>query len=174
MSSTTPNRHLPYPELGDSADVPRDIKALALALDSGGSTGVSVLSQAQVRDVGEQSQRRAGRVLTAADFTNMGLSAPLGLWDLGDLTAASGNGRILSNKGGVGFTTGITGSAIEAAQFAGSTGQALYISDTGAADPFRIKTGSWGCWFRVAKRATQQDVFSKWGGFLFCRYGSFL
>jgi microcystin-dependent protein len=30
----TPNRSLPYPELGDSADVPRDIKALADALDA--------------------------------------------------------------------------------------------------------------------------------------------
>ena len=31
---TTPNFHLPYPELTDSPDVPRDIKALALALDT--------------------------------------------------------------------------------------------------------------------------------------------
>jgi microcystin-dependent protein len=30
----TPNLSLPYPELGDSADVPRDIKALADALDA--------------------------------------------------------------------------------------------------------------------------------------------
>ena len=161
MTLTTPNRGLPYPELGDSADVPRDIKALALALDSGGASGLNVLSQAQVRDIGEQGQRRAGRVLTATDFTNMGLSAPLGLWNLGDLTDASGNGRVLSNKGGVAFTSGITGAALEAAQFAGSTGQALYIADTGAADPFRIKTGSWGCWFRTAKRGAQQRPLSK-------------
>jgi len=31
---TTPNLRLPYPELTDSPDVPRDIKALALALDA--------------------------------------------------------------------------------------------------------------------------------------------
>ena len=30
---TTPTRKLPYPELSDSPDVPRDIKALALAVD---------------------------------------------------------------------------------------------------------------------------------------------
>src|SRR4029078_8953716 len=127
VTQFTPNRHIPYPELGDSADVPRDIKALALSLDSGGAVGVNVLSQVQVRDIGEQGQRRAGRVLAATDFTNMGLVARAGLWNLGDLTDASGNGRVLSNKGGVAFTTGITGAALEAAQFSGSTGQALYI-----------------------------------------------
>lgn len=33
MPATTPNRKYPYPVPGDSIDVPRDIKALALAID---------------------------------------------------------------------------------------------------------------------------------------------
>jgi len=158
MTLTTPNG-VPYPELADTADVPRDIKALAQKLDN--TVGARPLASTQVRDVGEQGQIRAGRQLTAADFTRMGLSAPLGLWNLGDLTDASGNARTLSNKGGVPFVPGITGAAIEAAQFVGSTGQALYIVDTGASDPFRIRTGSWGCWFRTAKRGVNQYALSK-------------
>src|SRR3954469_457656 len=121
------------------------------------------ISAIQVQDVGNSGQIRAGRVLTPADFTNMGLSTPLGLWNLGTVNDASGNARNLTNKGAVTFDTGITGSAAEAAVFTGSTGQALYIADTGAADPFRIRTGSWGGWFRTAKRGTQQIVFSKSG-----------
>jgi hypothetical protein len=55
------------------------------------------------------------------------------------------------------------GAATEAAIFAGSTGQALYILDTGVADPLRIRTGSFGCWFRTAKRGINQFILSKWG-----------
>ena len=51
---------------------------------------------------------------------------------------------ILLNKGAVPFDVGINGQANTAAKFVGSTAQALYISDTGATDPFRIKTGSIG------------------------------
>jgi hypothetical protein len=93
----------------------------------------------------------------------MGLSAPLGLWNLSDLSDVSGNGRPLSNKGAVGFAAGINGASNTAAQFIGSTAQVLYISDTGAADSFRIKVGSWGCWLRTAKRSTVQAVMGKWG-----------
>jgi len=115
----------------------------------------------QVRDIGESNQIRAGRVLTAADFTNIGLAAPAGLWNLSNVNDSSGNARTLTNKGTVPFGPGITGAATEAAVFAGSTAQALYIADTGAADPFRIKTGSWGCWFRTAKRGVNQYLVSK-------------
>ena len=66
-----------------------------------------------------------------------------------------GSGGPLVNLGAVPFGVGINGLAATAAVFAGSTGQALYIADTGAADPFRIRTGSWGCWFRTAKRGTE-------------------
>jgi hypothetical protein len=117
-----------------------------------------------VSDIGQSGQIRAGRQLAATDFTNMGLAVPLGLWNLGDLTDASGNGRALTNKGSVPFGVGINGTATTAAQFAGSTAQALYIADTGGADPFRIKTGSWGCWFRTAKRTQVQYLMAKAGG----------
>src|SRR4029077_721839 len=114
-----------------------------------------------VGEVGVSGQIRAGRQLTATDFTAMGLSVPAGLWNLSDLTDASGNGRALTNKGSVPVGVGINGTATTAAQFAGSTAQALYIADTGAADPFRIKTGSWGCCSRTAKRATSQFLLVK-------------
>ena len=111
---------------------------------NGLSPPASVLTGARVLDVGVVNQVRAGRQLTLADFTNLGLSAPAGLWNLSNLTDVSGNGRTLVNKGSVPFATGINGAASTAAQFSGNTGQALYIADTGAADPFRIKTGSLG------------------------------
>ena len=113
---------------------------------------------------GWSGQIRAGRQLTAADFTALGLSAPAGLWNLSDLTDVSGNGRALTNKGAVPFGVGINGLASTAAVFAGATTQALYIANAGAADPFRIKTGSWGCWFRTAKRATGVCLLTKRGG----------
>jgi hypothetical protein len=124
---------------------------------------LAVLSAIPVLDVGVANQIRAGRQLTAADFVNMGLNAPAGLWNLSDLTDVSGNGRNLSNKGAVGFASGINGSANTAAQFTGAVGQALYIPDTGAGDPFRLRTGSWGCWFKTAKRSTFNMLIDKYG-----------
>jgi len=126
------------------------------------SGSVPVITAAPVLDVGQANQIRAGRQLTVADFTALcGLpSTPVGLFNLSDLTN-QGSGGPLVNKGSVPFGVGINGVATTAAQFAGSTGQALYISDTGAADPFRIRTGSWGCWFRTAKRATWQTTMGK-------------
>jgi hypothetical protein len=124
---------------------------------------LSVVTAQPVLDIGIINQIRAGRQLTAADFTNMGLSAPVALWNLSDVSDASGNGRVLLNKGAVPFTSGINGGANTAALLTGSTAQALYISDTGAADPFRIKTGSLGCWFKTAKLGTPQDLIAKWG-----------
>ena len=120
-----------------------------------------VISGVPVLDVGLINQIRAGRQLTAADFTNMGLSAPAGLWNLSDLSDVSGNGRNLLNKGAVPFDIGINGTAATAAKFIGNNTQALYISDTGASDPFRIKTGSIGCWFRATKN----------NGYLVSKYG---
>lgn len=119
-------------------------------------------SARQVLDTGIANQIRAGRALTLTDFTVLlGLSAPLGLWNLSDLTDASGNARALTNRGAVAFTTGITGAAGEAAQFTGGD-KALYRVDAGGADPFRIQTGSWGCWFRTPKHdGTGQMLISK-------------
>jgi hypothetical protein len=161
----TPILQLPYPASTDTADVPRDVQALAVKLDAvvPAQAGKTAVVSSLVGDVGLVGQVRAGRQLAASDFTTLGLSAPRGLWNLSDLTDASGNARNLTNKGGVSFSPGINGLSATAAQFSGSTSQALYIADTGAADPFRIGTGSWGCWFRTAKRGVSQTVVSKWG-----------
>jgi Concanavalin A-like lectin/glucanases superfamily len=162
VPGTTPNIGLTYPLLSEAADIEAAVKPLALQLDAMRVGRRALVYSAQpVRDIGEVGQIRAGRQLAASDFTAMGLSAPLGLWNLGSLADASGNARNLTNKGTVPFTTGINGAATTAAQFAGSTAQALYIADTGAGDPFRIRTGSWGCWFRTAKRGTAQRLLSK-------------
>ena len=48
MTGTTPNLALPYPELSDTADVPRDIKALADALDTRGRQIVTTLPSSPV------------------------------------------------------------------------------------------------------------------------------
>jgi Concanavalin A-like lectin/glucanases superfamily len=163
----TPVHQLPYPELSDPADVPQDIKELAQAIDAliptvpvippggGGFVNIPVL------EVGMPGQNRAGRQLAPADFTNLGLAAPLGLWNLSNLTDASGNNRTLVNKGSVPFGAGINAQAASCAVFAGSTGQALYFDDQGTNDPLRIRTGSWGAWFRTAKRGTAQYVMAK-------------
>lgn len=126
-------------------------------------TDLSVISNTQVFDVGVDSQIRAGRELSATDFTNMGLSAPIGLWNLSNTNDSSGNGRNLTNKGAVGFSDGISGLATTAARFSGSSSQALYILDTGASDPFRVKTGTIGCWFKSGKRGANQTCVSKRG-----------
>jgi hypothetical protein len=162
----TPVLGLPYPQASDTADVPRDMQALAVKLDAvvPAQAGKTAVVSSLVGDVGQVGQVRAGRQLAVSDFTVLGLSAPRGLWNLSDLTDASGNARGLTNKGGVSFSPGINGLSATAAQFAGSTAQALYIADTGAADPFRISTGSWGCWFRTAKRSSSQRLLSKDGG----------
>lgn len=122
---------------------------------------LSVISALPVLAVGQVGQIRAGRQLTAADFTNMGLSAPLGLWNLSDLTDVSGNGRHLLNKGAVPTTVGINGLPNTAARFVGNPAQGLYIPDTGAADPFRMRTGSYGCWFKTRRQLVEQIIMSR-------------
>ena len=141
---TTPNLGLPRYSGADPADYPTQTNAITDLLDTKVAGRRVAVTAQPILDVGVLGQVRAGRQLTASDFTALGLSAPLGLWNLSDLSDASGNGRALRNKGAVPFGPGINGAASTAAVFAGSTGQALYISDTGAADPFRIKTGRGG------------------------------
>lgn len=128
-----------------------------------GPTGsdLVVVTAQDLLAVGVSGQAVAGRQLTAADFTDMGLSAPQGLWNLGSTADVSGNGRTLTNKGSVAFTNGINGDANTAAQFTGAATKALYITDTGSNDPFRIKSGSVGCWFRTAKGGEFQGLVSK-------------
>lgn len=132
-----------------------------------GDQGSAAISVAQsglpVLDVGIAGQIRAGRQLTVADFTRMGLSTPAGLFNLSDLSNLGAAASPLVNKGSIPFGVGINGLAATAAVFSGSTAQALYISDVGAADPFRIRAGSVGCWFRTAKRSLQQFLMSKDG-----------
>lgn len=125
-----------------------------------GSDLVVVTAQ-DLLEVGVSGQIKAGRQLTASDFTALGLSAPQGLWNLGSTADASGNGRTLTNKGSVAFTNGINGAATTAAQFTGSGTKVLYLTDTGASDPFRLKAGTVGCWFRTAKRGEFQALVSK-------------
>lgn len=123
--------------------------------------GDKPLDAAPVLDVGLSGQVRAGRQLAVADFTTLlGLSTPVGLFNLGDLTNL-GSGGNLVNKGTVAFGPGITGAATEAAIFTGSSAKALYVADTGGSDPFRIRTGSWGCWFKTAKFGSTQSVMAK-------------
>jgi len=122
---------------------------------------LDVISAVRVSGVGIINQIRAGRQLTLADFTDLGLSAPVALWNLASTSDSSGNGRTLTNKGTVTFASGINGAAGTAAQFTGAVGQALYIADTGASDPFRIKVGSIGCWFRTPHKGSIQSLITK-------------
>lgn len=140
--------------------------ARTLSYDTGtvwtnASGAVAVASALPVLDVGVAGQIRAGRQLTVADFTALGLTQPIGLWNLSDLSNLGSDARALSNKGAVPFGVGINGLAATSAVFAGSASQALYIPDSGVADPLRIRTGSFGCWFRTAKRGVQQHAISK-------------
>jgi hypothetical protein len=136
--------------------------AFTTAAITAGQGTTSARVARSVLATGITNQTRAGRQLTVADFTGMGLSTPVGLFNLGSTTNL-GSGGALVNKGAVTFAPGVTGTASEAAQFTGTTAQALYIADAGAADPFRIATGSVGCWFRTAKRSTTQMLVTKWG-----------
>ncbi|MET0786409.1 MAG: LamG-like jellyroll fold domain-containing protein [Paenisporosarcina sp.] len=126
-------------------------------------SNLAVVSDLPVLEPGLANQIRAGRTLLPIDFTNMGLAAPIGLWNLSDLTDVSGNGRNLINKGSVPFGIGINGVAASAAVFSGAVAQGLYIADTGVSDPFRVKTISYGCWFRTGKQGIVQDIMGKWG-----------
>jgi hypothetical protein len=157
----TPNFALPYYQGSDPADGATQQQALAVKLDTVLKPFAPVTVTTLVGETGQTAQARAGRQLALSDFTALGLSAPQGLWNLSNLTDASGNSRALSNKGTVTFSPGVNGAVTTAAQFTGSTAQALYIADTGAADPFRIPTGSWGCWTRTAKRGANQTLVSR-------------
>src|SRR5262245_43694135 len=109
-SGQTPVLHIPYPTPDDNVDVPRDIKAVTDWLDAdGGMRGKAVYTQQPVLDVGLLGQVRAGRQLAPADFTDMGLVTPAGLWNLSNVSDSSGNGKTLTNKGTVPFGVGING-----------------------------------------------------------------
>ena len=120
-------------------------------------SAIAVLSAAPILDTGWTAQIRAGRVLTPSDFTAMGLSNPIGLWNLTNVNDSSGNGNNLTNlSNGVLFGRGITNTQPEAAFWGPlQTTGCLYRADAGAADPFRISTGSCGCWTHTAVTRAQ-------------------
>ena len=123
---------------------------------------LSVLVQQAILDIGMPNQIRAGRVLTLTDFTNIGLSAPEALWNFSNvLTDASGNNHTLTDRGSVTFIRGIDGQNSSCVQFNGSN--ALYISDIGSGDAFRLRVGTFAAWVRTSKQATFQNIISKRG-----------
>jgi hypothetical protein len=99
----TPNFALPYYQGSDPADGATQQQALAVKLDTVLKPFAPVTVSSLVGETGQTAQARAGRQLALSDFTSLGLSAPRGLWNLSDLTDASGNGRTLSNRNAVGF-----------------------------------------------------------------------
>lgn len=155
----TPSAQLALPAIAgsDSPDVPRDLNAVITALEA----NVKYIATKDILSGGQVGQIQLGRPLLLADFTTQGYTAPVGLYGLADLTDSSGNAASLSNKGTVTFGTGLFGAATEAAIFVGSTAQVLYRADTGAADPFRLRTGSWGGFFKCTKRGVLQYILSR-------------
>jgi Concanavalin A-like lectin/glucanases superfamily len=127
---------------------------------------LEVLVQQAILDIGIPGQIRAGRMLTLEDFSNIGLVPPVGLWNFsGDFTDSSGNGLNLTAKattaGNPTFERGIDGVDSTAVQFNGTN--ALYINDSGAADPLRLQIGSFGAWVRTAKQGANQSILTKRG-----------
>lgn len=119
------------------------------------------ISQRQVLETGMVGQTRAGRQLTPTDFTDCGAAAPIGLYNCSNVSDSSGNGYNLTNKSGlVAFGVGIEGAASTAAVLTAAADQGLYRSDSGGADPFRIKTGSVGVWFRSSSPGTFGDMYA--------------
>lgn len=157
MPTTSTKRQLRAPLLSEPPNGPVQIGNLVADLEA----EVGYPAARSVLITGAAGQTVAGRQLTAADFTDMGLLAPRALWNLSDVSDASGAGLGLTNKGAVPFGVGIEGAAATAAVFAGSTAQALYRDDTGAADPLRTGTGSFGAWIRNAKRGVDQTFLAK-------------
>lgn len=112
---------------------------------------------------GVAGQARAGRLLTLADFTALGLNAPAGLYNLDSLNDSSGNGRTLNNTtAAVAFTgTNHVGSANSAAVFTNNNAMGLFLAD-GNGGPFNPRTISVGCWFICQKRGgVSQRLLSK-------------
>jgi len=165
MPTNTPRLQIPVPGPGDPfKPVSVDLPAMAARIDAiAAREPGAVYAASPVLDVGQLFQLRAGRTLVPTDFTTLlGLSAPLGLWNLASVNDDSGNVRNLTNKGSVPFGIGINGAASSAAVFAGATSQALFLADVGGADPFRVKTGTFAAWQRTSKRSTDQVILSKY------------
>lgn len=155
---TTTKRSLRYPPgTGVTPDVARDLGYLTADLEA----EIGLVAQRAVLDTGQVGQTRAGRQLAVQDFTDCGAAAPIGLYNCSDTSDASGNGYTLTNKSGlVAFGVGIEGAASTAAVLTGASNQGLYRSDSGGADPFRIKTGSVGAWFKSPRPNSGLDFYA--------------
>lgn len=125
-------------------------------------TDLDVLVQQAILDIGIPGQIRAGRQLTLADFTNLGLAAPVGLWNFSNNpNDSSGAGLNLTAKGTAVYNRGIEGIDSTAAVFDGS--KAFYLADTGTSDPFRLKVGTFAAWVRSPKQGVYQSIMTKRG-----------
>src|SRR3954469_2256930 len=165
----TPNYQFPYYQGSDLVDGPTQQQALAQKLDTviKAAAPSSVLAAAPVLDVGMVGQIRAGRQLTVADFTNLGLIQPTGLWNLsggGFNLGSVGSAGTVVNAGTILADAGINGVASTCVLFPGYSGsptQALYVINANAGG-MQLTNGLWGCWFRTAKRGVAQTILSKW------------
>jgi len=122
---------------------------------------LDVLLQQSIFDIGMPNQIRAGRMLGAQDFTDLGLAVPEALWNLSNANDSSGNGHNLTDKGGVTFARGIDGVDTHSAEFSGAS--ALYVNDVGSADALRVRVGTFAAWVRTAKQGVVQTILSKRG-----------
>jgi hypothetical protein len=121
---------------------------------------LDVLVQQAVLAVGVSGQIRAGRSLSIDDFAALGLDPPVALWNFaGGFTDSSGNGHDLTAKGDPTYALGLDGAVDGSVQLNGSN--ALFIPDTGAGDPFRVRVGSFGAWVKTAKRDSFQGILTK-------------
>jgi hypothetical protein len=125
-------------------------------------SALDVVTAQPVLDIGIINQIRAGRQLSLADFTGIGLNDVRALWNLSNANDSSGNARHLTIKGDVPFAPGINGLPATAAQFSGSTAQALYIPDA-ANGPFALRQGSIGIWHRCSRKGYSNYFFVRSG-----------
>jgi hypothetical protein len=101
------------------------------------------------------------------------LTGLLAFYNLSDLTDASGNGRTLTNNGGVTFSSGKIGNA---ATFNGSN----YLENNNI-DLSGATQASFSLWLKTSSQTTgQKNMFGRWGGsiqpgseqFLFTTFGN--
>lgn len=140
---TTPNRSLPYPELSDTPDVPRDLKALAEKSD----TEMGVLAQAD-STLRTDLNTVSGRVTTAQNAANAAQSTA------NNAVTAAGQKAVLPQI------------AINAAhQYATNT--AVVMADAGSIGLTRLDAGTaWWVGFRIDGTTQGFVLAGQKGGFV--------
>lgn len=103
---TTPNLNLPYPELSDTPDVPRDIKALALALDGVSARSMVVRLAADTGVSGRETWQKAN------------LSVVADAWGVSEHLAAENGGITVMKKGLCILTADLTMTPVAAVRIA--------------------------------------------------------